>query len=133
MIHDDAVERLYQHLGALPDDEIGTINLLPWSQESEGTNKVKRKVCEAIVRVLEPFLASESPSVTPPSNVLLQCGSCGTALLDMPVYDGVANTPGAYTISQLARLNVMCPHEPITLDDQRRKIEEALDEMRAEE
>lgn len=123
----EAVDLLYSYLGALPGPEGSTINLLPWGQESEGTDKVKRMVCESIIQVLEPHLKKDEPEA-PAKNILVSCRSCGGTLLSLPVVRGVANAPGPYLLQTLKRLSTVCPHTPETLDDQRRRIEEALGE-----
>ncbi len=124
----DAVETLYSQISALPDPDFGRIDLLPFAQDTDQVKAIKRRVCEAIVRVLDDggFLATSEagPAV---QRVSIQCRNCQGILLSTNVDKfGAAAVPGDHTIRSLAQMNPECPHQPLTLDDQRRKIEEAL-------
>lgn len=122
---------LYRHLGALPDAELGTINLLPFSVDNEQTNAIKRKVCEAIVGVLRDSgyaMTRESAprDVTASRHITVSCRSCSTTLLATQAdQNGVANVAAPTLIAGMARLHPECPHAVITPEDQRRAIEEA--------
>ena len=130
MADSEAVELLYRHLGGLPDPDYGTINLLPFAQDSDEVNAVKRRVCEAIVRVFEDggYSLSRGADAAPPRQMRVQCRECGSLLVSAAASDkGMAPVPGFHTIASIARLNPQCPHKPLTLDDQRRRIEQALE------
>lgn len=128
----EAVQLLYQHLAALPDPECGHINLLPFAQDSAAVNAVKRRVCEAIIRVFEdggyPLSRERNDEVAMPRLITIRCRSCDAVLLTAPIdkTTGVSSLPAGNVISALAKMNPACPHETLTLDDHRRRIEEAL-------
>lgn len=128
---DDAVELLYRHLGALQSAELGPVNLFPFVQENAQTNMLKREVSKAIVQLFRDAgytMSKDAPAPTTVSrDVVLKCRSCSSPLLHTRVDDkGVANVPAANVIASMASLNHHCPHNPITPEDQRRKIEEAV-------
>ena len=129
----EAAELLYRHLGGLPDPDFGTINLLPFAQDSEETNAVKRRVCEAIVQVFENggySMTRREPDSAPPRALHMKCRSCDTTLLTARVdKTGAASVPGTHTISSIARMTPECPHRLVTLEDQRRRIEEGFESM----
>lgn len=126
----EAVDAIYASLGALPDPDYGVINLLPWAHESDETNAVKRRVCEGIVRVFENAGYSfdrERDESEPSRNISILCRSCGKLLLRTNVDNrGIANVPGVTIISGMAAISDQCPHTPVTIDDQRRLIEQAV-------
>lgn len=69
----------------------------------------------------------QSADIEPLRQVAITCRSCSTPILTVSVTkNGVANIPAVSVISRLASLHPDCPHAPLTLDDQRRAIEEAL-------
>lgn len=130
MADPEAIELIYNNLGALPDSEFGVINLLPWAVDNKETNAIKKRVAAAIVDVFESAGYPMSRAVgaeDAPRTVSLHCRACSTLLFTAPVStDGIANVPAANLLSSLARLSTECPHKALTLDDQRRLIEEAL-------
>lgn len=128
---DDAVDLIYRHLGALPSAELGPINLMPFAQENAQTNMLKREVSKAIVQLLRdagyPMTRDVPAPATVSRDIVLKCRSCSSALLHTRVDDkGIANVPAASVIAGMATLNHHCPHKPLTAEDQRRKIEEAV-------
>lgn len=133
MADQEAIELLYSQLHALPDPEFGVINMLPFAQDSEQTNAIKRRVAKAICRVFESggyLLTKDKPQGDPPRSVSIQCRSCGNVILSATIdaRSGVSAVPAATLITAIANMNVECPHKPLTLEDQRRKIEQALQE-----
>lgn len=127
---DPAVELLYQHLGALPDPDFGAINLLPFAVDSEQTNGLKRKVCQAVVALFRNDgypMDRDAVPVEPSRTVALNCRQCSTTLLSVQVGEhGIANLAAANMLTGLAALNRECPHNVLTPDDQRRLIEQAV-------
>lgn len=128
---DDAVELLYRHLGALPSAELGTINLMPFAQENSQTAMLKKEVSKAIVKLFRDAGYNMTKDASAPTvasrDVVLKCRSCSSPLLHTRVDDkGIANVPAASVIAGMATLNHDCPHNPLTPEDQRRKIEEAV-------
>jgi hypothetical protein len=128
---DDAVELLYRHLGALPSAELGPVNLMPFAQENDQTNMLKREVSKAIVQLFRDSgypMAKDAPTPAVVSrDIVLKCRSCSSPLLHTRVDSkGVANIPAATVIAGMGSLNHDCPHDPLTPEDQRRKIEEAV-------
>lgn len=128
---DDAVELLYRHLGALPSAELGPINLMPFAQENAQTNMLKREVSKSIVQLFRDAsypMTKDAPAPTTVSrDVVLKCRSCSSPLLHTRVdAKGIANVPAASVIAGMASLNHDCPHNPVTPEDQRRRIEEAV-------
>ena len=131
MADTEAIDLLYSQLGALPDPEFGVINLLPWAQESDDTNAIKRRVCEAIIRVFENggySLTKEKLPGPPSRSVQIRCRSCSKLLFSAAVDSttGVSAVPASLTLSALAQLSPECPHDTVTLEDQRRRIEQAV-------
>ncbi|MBF4194628.1 hypothetical protein [Mycolicibacterium phlei] len=128
----EAIELLYRNIGALPDPEFGHINLLPFSVDSDEVNALKRKVCESIVNLFAdagyPMTLQQAPAQPEQMrNVKINCRLCSTTLIDFPVGSaGVANVAAATAIAAMSRLNPQCPHKPLTAEDQRRAIEEAV-------
>lgn len=125
-VKQQAIDTLYGAIGTLPGPDGSPINLLPFAVDSPGTNALKKMVCEAIVTVLEPWLMKPQAPVDT-RTVSVNCRVCSTNLLTVSVDPGgVANVP-ATAISALAKMSPDCPHKPLTLDDQRRLIEQALE------
>lgn len=128
MPNTEAVDLLCSQISDLPDRE-GPLNLLPFAQDSEEVQRIKRRVCEAIVRVFENAGYSfdrntESPT---PHRVQLQCDKCEAVLISTSVDKrGRGIIPGAHTISSFQSVNPMCPHHQLTIDDHRLRIEESL-------
>lgn len=134
MSTDAAVDLLFRHLGALPDPDFGVINMLPWAQESKETNAIKRKVCQAIVRVFTnggyPMDLEVQADREPPRIASLRCSSCDTHLFDAAIdKSGKGGVPAQMLIGTLAGMDPQCPHNTFTLDDHRRKLEEVLREQ----
>jgi hypothetical protein len=120
---------LYNSLGAIPHEEYGSICLMPFAVDSDETNALKRQVAVGIANVLESagVLNQTEASGPPARSIKLQCRMCSTTLLTASVdHNGVANVPAASVIAALGRTQAECPHKTLTLDDQRRLIEEAL-------
>ena len=124
------IDTLYANLGAIPHEQYGHINLLPWAVDSDETNALKRQVCEGLANLLADaghLKTGESVPAEPSRDVKLNCRSCSTTLLSAHVNEaGVANVPAATVISAVSKMNVNCPHSRVTADDQRRLIEEAV-------
>lgn len=128
---DDAVDLLYRHLDTLPTEEFGPITLLPFAQENAQTLALKKAVSKSIVQLFRDSgytMAKDAPAPTEVSrDIVLRCRSCSSPLLHTRVDSkGVANVPAASVIAGMASLNHACPHSPLTPEDQRRKIEEAV-------
>lgn len=128
---EDAADLLYRHIGALHTAEMGTLNLMPFNQENAQTNMLKRTVAKAVVQLFRDHGYPMSKDVAAPKSVsrdiVLKCRSCSSALLHTHVDEkGIANVPAASVIAGMATLNHDCPHNPLTPEDQRRKIEEAV-------
>lgn len=129
MTNQEASDAIYARLGALPDDQYGTLNLLPFAVDNDEVNALKRKVADAIVHVLEDagFLNEPSAPAEPSRRIRMNCRLCSTTLLSFRVDNvGVANIPAANTIETLSMLRRECPHAPMTLEDQRLLIEGAV-------
>ncbi len=127
----DKVENiLYANLGALPNEQFGHINVLPFAVESDQTNELKHLVARAIADLLANaglLRDREDAPARPMRDVSLNCRLCSTPILDLLVDEnGVANIAAASILSTMARRNPECPHDVVTPDDQRRKIEEAV-------
>ncbi|QGJ93820.1 hypothetical protein SEA_HANNACONDA_181 [Mycobacterium phage Hannaconda] len=130
-VYDEAVELLRSNIGSLPDEDFGHLNLFPFTYESDETNGIKLKVCIAIVKLLQDhgFLAADDAKPLDTSrSVRVACQSCDTALFSVVAGESGALVPASYLIQQVGRLDPNCPHKPMTLDDQRRLIQEALEE-----
>lgn len=128
---DDAADLLYRNIGALHTADMGTLNLMPFSQENAQTNMLKRTVATAIVQLFRDSgytMTKYAPAPTTVSReIVLKCRSCSSLLLHTRVDEkGVANVPAASVIAGMASLNHHCPHSPLTPEDQRLKIEEAV-------
>lgn len=129
MARQDVADLLYNSLGAIPHEQYGSICLMPFAVDSDETNALKRQVADGIASVLESAGLLSQPQVdSPPArSIKLQCRMCSTTLLTASVdHFGTANVPAASMIATLGRMQSECPHKALTLDDQRRKIEEAL-------
>ena len=131
MSRQDVSDVIYQNLGSIPHEQFGSINLMPFAVEDDVTNGLKRAVSDGLADVLESAgvlsrLQSDGP---PERSIKLQCRMCSTTLLSTSVdHSGVANVPAATIISTLGRMRSECPHKILTLDDQRRLIEAAVQE-----
>lgn len=128
---DEAADLLYRNIGALQSDELGTVNLFPFAQQNAQTEMIGREVSKAIVKLFRDNgynMDKDAPAPTTVSrDIVLKCRSCSSALLHTRVDDkGVANVPAASVIAGMATLNHHCPHNALTPEDQRRKIEEAV-------
>lgn len=126
---DPAVELLYANIGHLPDPDLGSISLMPFSQDSEQINALKKKVCAAIVGVFRDagytMDVKSKPVVS--RDVRVNCRSCGTTLLQARTDEsGVANVVAPAIIGTLSKMDSACPHPVVTMDDHRRRIEESL-------
>lgn len=132
---DEAVDLLEKQIASLPDDEFGVINLLPFAVDSDETNALRRRVCQAIVRVFrdQGYPMDRNVTATEERSVTVNCRQCGTTLLSAPVTKGVANVPAAAMISGMAKLHSECPHRTYTADDQRQAIEQAVLAARGQE
>lgn len=131
MSNQDVITFLNEHLGALPHEEYGIINLLPFSVKSDQTDALRLQVSQAIVGLLETagFLRQHTPesAAEPGRDVQVTCRLCSATFMHLLVGDGgVANVPAAMVITQLGQLSPECPHDRVTVDDQRLKIEEAV-------
>lgn len=126
----DPVQILYDNLGALPDEEFGTITLLPFAVAGEEVDKIKRKVAESIVSVLRSAgypLELGAFDSTPNRQITVACRTCSQPLFVTTVDgSGHAAVPAALIIDGLTKRSPECPHEVLTLDDHRRLIEEAV-------
>lgn len=126
----EAVDLVYNNLGSLPDPEFGVLNIMPFTVDSDQTNAMKRRVAEAIVDLFASngFLRdrTEEASPRPTRDVSVSCRLCSAELMRLRVDNGVANVPAATVLSAMARMTPECPHDVLTPDDQRRKIEEAV-------
>lgn len=126
---DEPTKHLYNHIGALPSEEFGVMNLMPWAVESDQTNAMKVGVCAAIIDVLREagFIANPDDTTRNPARaVTLACRSCSAVLTSIAVEDSISNLPASSFITNMARLRPECPHEPVSADDQRRAIQEAV-------
>lgn len=125
-----AISLLYDNIHALPHEEYGTMNFLPFAHDSEQVRTVKRHMCEAIISLLEdsgvmkaPVMASAQSMA--PRVVNVTCRLCSGKLLMIPVGpDSVGVVAAGMFISRIAGLNPECPHKPITIDDHRRRMEQ---------
>ena len=129
-----AVDLLCDNIHALQDPDFGTINLLPWSYQSDQNNAIKRKVCQAIVQLFQdngyPMEIDEAPPVEVSRTISMNCRQCSTELLTLRASDdGVANIPAASVISAIGSMNPECPHDVMTADDHRKLIEDAAMEF----
>lgn len=126
----NVVDVLYESLGALPSEKFGVINLLPWAVESDQTNELKREVAECIAAVLREhgFIANPDDTTRQPApaQVNLNCRMCSKTLTTVSADNGIVNLPAASFITDIARMRPECPHETISMDDQRRAIQEAV-------
>lgn len=128
--HEDAIDLVYANLGALPDPDYTHLNLMPFSIESDQTNALKRRVSTAIVKLLANAGYTMKLNTTPPEHsrrIRVLCRSCGNVL-----FTGVTDHHGGVAVAApsllatMGRLRIECPHTPLTLEDQRRFIEESV-------
>ncbi|AZS07526.1 hypothetical protein PBI_DUKE13_190 [Mycobacterium phage Duke13] len=129
-VYDEAVQLLRDNIGSLPDDEFGHLNLFPFSYESDETNGLKLKVCMSIAKLLQNsgLLASDEAAPAVSKSVRVSCSSCDTTLLSTVVSEtGGAPVPAAAVISSLSKMDTACPHKVMTLDDQRKMIQQAIE------
>lgn len=126
----DAADLLYTHLGSIPSEKFGHINLLPFAVESDQVNELKRDVAEGIVTLFKNSgypMDLDRPVDQAVGNVItVSCRLCSTTLFELSVQAGYASVPAAAFFHGLANMSPDCPHERLTLNDQRRKIEEAV-------
>lgn len=122
-----AVNLLVDNISALPHDEYGIINLLPFAHDSDAVRLVKRHFCEAIVNLLASHghMSDNDDAEAVPGTVVvdLKCRDCGTTFTQVPVDDGVAMLNASMFITQTSQLNTQCPHTPTTLEDMRAHME----------
>lgn len=133
-IRESTIQLLTEHIASLPHPEYGTINVLPFSHDSEQVRLIKRHVCEAITDLLISHgkLKTENTggSASASGAVPVKCRASGDVLVDLDVHDGVAMVDAAGFIAAVSRLNPACPHNAITIDDHRLKMEsDAFREM----
>jgi len=138
MANDAAVQLLYDNIHALPHEEYGVINFLPFAHDSEQTRTVKRHLCEAIVKLLDAggHLNHDAPSVEPlvSHDAVVQCNQCNHELITLPTNEnGVGRVNATMFISSISRLNAQCPHGETTLDDMRRHMEQEFALAEAED
>lgn len=127
----EVVDFLYSILGAVPDPEFGVINILPFAAEDEQTNALKRRVASGIATALADagHLSRPQAEGPPQRSIRLQCRACSALLLTTVAdHSGVANVAAANVIQALGSLKHECPHPVRTLEDQRRLIQEAVEE-----
>lgn len=126
--HEDVIETLYGALAAVPSDEFGSINLLPFSVDNDQVNALKREVAKGLTRVLGDagHLAKPVAAAKVSRSVSVKCRSCSTHLANFPVTDGTANVPAVNLITALSKLSPECPHGEVTADTQRVAIEQAF-------
>ncbi len=127
----DPVSTLYANIGNLPDDELNSINLLPFAVEGDEVNALKRKICQAIVNVFKNagYPMELGAYSSPSRSITVACRSCSEPLITATVDDtGYAAVPAAQIIDGMSVRSTACPHNVLTLDDQRRLIEQAAQE-----
>lgn len=103
---------------------------MPFAVNDEATNGLKLAVADGLASVLESAgqLATHTPD-QPVRSIKLQCRMCSTVLLTAGTDShGVANVPAANLIATLSGLNLDCPHDKRSLEDQRKLIEAAIQE-----
>jgi hypothetical protein len=127
-MNEAAVQLLYDTIHALPHDEYGVINFLPFSHDSDQTRTVKRHLCEAIVNLLDAngFVQNDVTPVQPlmSHDVVVTCRICGNELVQMNTNaEGVGSVNAAMFIGSISRLKTECPHGVTTLDDMRLHME----------
>jgi hypothetical protein len=127
---DPIVDLLYENIHALPSNG-SYLNFVPFMQDSEQTRGMKRKMSSAIVDLFRAagYLndPSEESRTMVSRDVSIHCRSCSSLLLKTHTDDeGRANVPAAHVIDTIGRLSHECPHEPITPEMQRRRIEAAV-------
>jgi hypothetical protein len=123
-----AVALLYDNIAALPHEEYGVINFLPFTHDSEQVRTIKRHTCEAIVNLLAAHGhlkdVADEPEPLIRRDVQMRCRQCAATLVFTATDEtGIASVDPAMFISGLASLNPACPHDPITQDDMRREME----------
>lgn len=131
-VKDVVTQLLYDNLAFLPGRD-GPINMLPFSHDSETVRTVKRQVCEALVDLIDVhghLNRDEPQDVSSETRLItISCTACHQELLSLPVVEGKGTVIAALFISTIAKLNPDCPHAPITIEDQRRKMERAFIEQ----
>ena len=138
-----AIDLLHQNIHALPQDEYGTINILPFAHDSDAVRDLKRHVCEAIINLLaahghlktdDDQTPQAPPAVGPVmGEAKIQCRACGTALVDVVIVDGQTAVDPAMFIAGIASVNPQCPHKTLTLDDLRLHIQNEFDKAMADD
>lgn len=128
MVNELAIQLLYDNIAALPHEEYGVINMLPFAHDTETTRTVKRQVCEAVVQLFDSagYLKNELPQSEPlPTHrVIVACAACHNELVSIITDDaGNSNVVGALFVSTIAKLNTDCPHNVVTIDDMRQKMQ----------
>ena len=127
---DPIVDLLYENIHALPADG-GHLNFIPFMHDSEQTRLMKRKMSSAIVELFRTagYLAdaSEESRTMVSRDVSIHCRSCSSLLLKTHTdEEGRAHVPAAHVIDTIGKLSHECPHEPITPEMQRQRIEQAV-------
>lgn len=128
-LKDPAVDLLYDNIGHLRCPDLGTISLMPFAQASDAVDALKRKVAAAIVNLFRQAGYPMEKDIAPvlSRDVTLRCRSCSTVLLTAHVDDeGAASVPAETLLQHFTQLDPNCPHELITADSHRRRIEEGL-------
>lgn len=129
---DPAVELLNEHIAALPDPDMGYLNFVPFLQDTDLAKALKLKMSKAIVRVFRDngYPMDKDAVEAPPAisrDIVIQCRLCSKVLLRTHVNeDGTASVPAAAIIASFSRLETECPHDEVTPQMQRRRIEAAV-------
>lgn len=127
MSNEAAIALLYDNIHALPHEEYGVMNFLPFAHDSEQTRAVKRQMSEAIVGLFESHGMMTQPAPASPvvsRDVAVKCRTCATELVSLVTDEyGVAMVDAPRFIAQLSGSNPECDHAELTLKDMRLKME----------
>lgn len=128
---DPATQLLFANIHALPDDEFGTLNYVPFSVEGDEVDRLKFHMSQAIVNLFRnagyPMELGKREEFTN-RQIVVACRSCSEPLLTAVVDDsGHVAVPAAAVIDGMASRSRECPHHVVTLEDQRVAIQEALE------
>lgn len=130
--HQAAVNLLKSKLAHLPSAEGdgSTLTMFPWAVEGEEVGKLEDLICRSIVKVFMDAgypMEVDRTAAEPNRAIQVKCRQCSTPLIDTTVgQDGIALVPGPQVIAGLSQRRPECPHGIATLEDQRRRIEDAV-------
>lgn len=130
-----AIDLLKANIAHLPvaGQDFSTVTLLPFAVEGEEVDALRDLVCRAIVQLFAdsgyPMDLTATAPAEPVRSVHLSCRQCSTPLITATVNDdGNALIPAAQVIQGIAQRLPECPHNIVTPEDHRRRLEAAIQE-----